>query len=104
MQTARARVFVLTAGHRDTVFATLVHFKVNGGEDRRVATDEDGKSVFITDDEVPAVKEMAIMPGLALTYVWEVLSWTFQLRWHSKQRDHLCILMFIPPGELDEYL
>jgi hypothetical protein len=40
---------------------------------RRVVTghDADGKSVFLTDGIAPNVKEMASMPGLALTDLWE---------------------------------
>ncbi len=40
---------------------------------RRVLTghDSDGKSTFIADGEAPNVKEMASMPGLALTDLWE---------------------------------
>jgi hypothetical protein len=40
---------------------------------RRVLTghDADGKSVFIADGEATNVKEMAFMPGLALTDLWE---------------------------------
>ena len=40
---------------------------------RRVITghDEDGKSVFIIDGDATAVKEMASMPGLALTDIWQ---------------------------------
>ncbi len=40
---------------------------------RRVLTGHDahGKSVFIADGEAPNVKEMASMPGLALTDLWE---------------------------------
>ena len=40
---------------------------------RRVVTGHDkaGKSVFIMDGEAPNVKEMASMPGLALTDLWE---------------------------------
>ena len=40
---------------------------------RRVLTghDADGKSIFIADGEAPNVKEMASMPGLALTDLWE---------------------------------
>jgi mannose-6-phosphate isomerase-like protein (cupin superfamily) len=40
---------------------------------RRVLTghDADGKSTFIADREAPNVKEMASMPGLALTDLWE---------------------------------
>jgi len=40
---------------------------------RRVLTghDANGKSVFIADGEAPNVKEMASMPGLALTDLWE---------------------------------
>lgn len=40
---------------------------------RRVLTghDADGKSSFIADGEAPNVKEMASMPGLALTDLWE---------------------------------
>ena len=40
---------------------------------RRVVTghDNEGKSVFLMDGEAPNVKEMASMPGLALTDLWE---------------------------------
>lgn len=40
---------------------------------RRVLTghDAEGKSVFIADGHAPNVKEMASMPGLALTDLWE---------------------------------
>ena len=40
---------------------------------RRVLTghDADGRSAFIADGEAPNVKEMASMPGLALTDLWE---------------------------------
>src|ERR1044072_7827303 len=40
---------------------------------RRVLTghDADGRSAFIADGEPPNVKEMASMPGLALTDLWE---------------------------------
>ena len=40
---------------------------------RRVLTghDGEGKSVFIADGPAPNVKEMASMPGLALTDLWE---------------------------------
>jgi hypothetical protein len=40
---------------------------------RRVVTghDADGKSMFIADDLAPNIKEMASMPGLALTDLWE---------------------------------
>jgi hypothetical protein len=40
---------------------------------RRVLTghDADGKSIFIADGEAPNVMEMASMPGLALTDLWE---------------------------------
>jgi mannose-6-phosphate isomerase-like protein (cupin superfamily) len=40
---------------------------------RRVLTghDAEGKSVFIADGPAPNVKEMASMPGLALTDLWE---------------------------------
>ncbi len=40
---------------------------------RRVVTGHDaaGKSVFLTDGLAPNVKEMASMPGLALTDLWE---------------------------------
>jgi hypothetical protein len=40
---------------------------------RRVLTGHDagGKSTFIADGEAPNVKEMASMPGLALTDLWE---------------------------------
>lgn len=40
---------------------------------RRVITghDENGKSVFIVDGDATAVKEMASMPGLALTDIWQ---------------------------------
>ena len=40
---------------------------------RRVVTghDRDGKSMFLMDDHAPNVKEMASMPGLALTDLWE---------------------------------
>ena len=40
---------------------------------RRVLTghDADGKSAFIMDGSAPNVKEMAAMPGLALTDLWE---------------------------------
>ena len=40
---------------------------------RRVLTghDANGKSIFIADGEAPNVKEMASMPGLALTDLWE---------------------------------
>ena len=40
---------------------------------RRVLTghDADGSSTFIADGEAPNVKEMASMPGLALTDLWE---------------------------------
>lgn len=40
---------------------------------RRVLTghDAEGKSVFIADGLAPNVKEMASMPGLALTGLWE---------------------------------
>ena len=40
---------------------------------RRVITghDENGKSVFIIDGDAAAVKEMASMPGLALTDIWQ---------------------------------
>jgi hypothetical protein len=40
---------------------------------RRVLTghDEEGRSTFIADGEAPNVKEMASMPGLALTDLWE---------------------------------
>ena len=40
---------------------------------RRVVTGHDasGKSVFLTDTLAPNVKEMASMPGLALTDLWE---------------------------------
>src|SRR5512134_3614224 len=40
---------------------------------RRVVTghDAEGKSVFLTDGPAPNVKEMAAMPGLALTDLWE---------------------------------
>ena len=40
---------------------------------RRVLTghDADGRSTFIADGEAPNVKEMASMPGLALTDLWE---------------------------------
>ena len=40
---------------------------------RRVLTghDAEGKSTFIADGEAPNVKEMASMPGLALTDLWE---------------------------------
>ena len=43
---------------------------------RRVVTghDESGKSVFIIDDDAPAVKEMDSMPGLALTDLWQTNS------------------------------
>lgn len=43
---------------------------------RRVVTgrDEDGRSMFLTDGLAPNVKEMASMPGLALTDVWETTS------------------------------
>jgi hypothetical protein len=43
---------------------------------RRVVTghDKDGKSVFLTDGHAPNVKEMASMPGLALTDLWETTS------------------------------
>jgi hypothetical protein len=39
---------------------------------RRVLTghDADGRSAFIADGEAPNVKEMASMPGLALTDLW----------------------------------
>jgi hypothetical protein len=40
---------------------------------RRVVTghDKDGQSMFVTDGPAPNVKEMASMPGLALTDLWE---------------------------------
>jgi hypothetical protein len=40
---------------------------------RRVLTghDTEGRSTFIADGEAPNVKEMASMPGLALTDLWE---------------------------------
>lgn len=40
---------------------------------RRVVTghDRDGKSIFLMDGHAPNVKEMASMPGLALTDLWE---------------------------------
>lgn len=40
---------------------------------RRVVTghDKDGKSIFIADGHAPNVMEMASMPGLALTDLWE---------------------------------
>jgi mannose-6-phosphate isomerase-like protein (cupin superfamily) len=40
---------------------------------RRVLTGHDaqGRSVFLSDGEAPNVKEMAAMPGLALTDLWE---------------------------------
>ena len=40
---------------------------------RRVLTghDAEGKSIFIADGHAPNVKEMASMPGLALTDLWE---------------------------------
>ena len=40
---------------------------------RRVLTghDSEGRSTFIADGEAPNVKEMASMPGLALTDLWE---------------------------------
>jgi len=40
---------------------------------RRVVTghDAEGKSIFLTDGLAPNVKEMASMPGLALTDLWE---------------------------------
>jgi mannose-6-phosphate isomerase-like protein (cupin superfamily) len=40
---------------------------------RRVLTghDTDGKSIIIADGQAPNVKEMASMPGLALTDLWE---------------------------------
>jgi mannose-6-phosphate isomerase-like protein (cupin superfamily) len=40
---------------------------------RRVVTGHDaqGRSVFLQDDYAPNVKEMASMPGLALTDLWE---------------------------------
>lgn len=40
---------------------------------RRVVTghDDNGKSVFLIDGHAPNVKEMASMPGLALTDLWE---------------------------------
>ena len=40
---------------------------------RRVVTghDRDGKSMFLMDGHAPNVKEMASMPGLALTDLWE---------------------------------
>ena len=40
---------------------------------RRVLTghDADGKSIFLMDGSAPNVKEMASMPGLALTDLWE---------------------------------
>lgn len=40
---------------------------------RRVVTghDAEGNSVFLTDGPAPNVKEMAAMPGLALTDLWE---------------------------------
>ncbi len=40
---------------------------------RRVLTghDANGKSIFVADGEAPNVKEMASMPGLALTDLWE---------------------------------
>ena len=40
---------------------------------RRVVTghDKDGKSIFIEDSHAPNVMEMASMPGLALTDLWE---------------------------------
>ena len=40
---------------------------------RRVVTghDKNGKSVFLMDGPAPNVKEMASMPGLALTDLWE---------------------------------
>ena len=39
---------------------------------RRVVTghDSDGRSIFVSDGEAPAVKEMESMPGLALTDLW----------------------------------
>ena len=39
---------------------------------RRVVTghDNEGKSVFVMDGQAPNVKEMASMPGLALTDLW----------------------------------
>lgn len=42
---------------------------------RRVLTGHDGRgrSAFIADGEAPNVKEMAAMPGLALTDLWETL-------------------------------
>jgi hypothetical protein len=42
---------------------------------RRVVTghDAEGKSVFLTDGPAPNVKEMAAMPGLALTDLWETM-------------------------------
>ena len=43
---------------------------------RRVVTghDKNGKSVFLMDGPAPNVKEMASMPGLALTDLWETSS------------------------------
>ena len=43
---------------------------------RRVLTgvDQQGKSTFIADGPAPNVKEMASMPGLALTDLWETTS------------------------------
>ena len=40
---------------------------------RRVLTghDADGRSTFIADGEAPNVKEVPVMPGLALTDLWE---------------------------------
>src|SRR5215510_14402858 len=40
---------------------------------RRVVTghDRDGKSTFLVDGPAPNIKEMASMPGLALTDLWE---------------------------------
>ena len=40
---------------------------------RRVVTghDSDGKSIFLMDGLAPNIKEMASMPGLALTDLWE---------------------------------
>ncbi len=40
---------------------------------RRVVTghDQDGKSIVLMDGDAPNVKEMASMPGLALTDLWE---------------------------------
>ena len=42
---------------------------------RRVVTghDKDGRSMFLQDGHAPNVKEMASMPGLALTDLWETL-------------------------------